>query len=116
MVGGSAKIETIYYHYFFIKMFKVIDALNMKEGEIYFIIKYNYIQEVIFINYQIPKNDKPFAVFSYSDCPTYFAWFLNNSVYQYISKEKYKAMLKENYNVKCLDIVFTRLVDKLFQW
>lgn len=99
-------------------MLQLIDSGNMKEGEIYFIIKFNYIEEVIFINYQIAKNDKPFAVFSYSDCPTYFAWFLNNSNsnYQYISEEKYKAILKEKYNVKCLDIVFNRLVDKLFQW
>ena len=91
-------------------MYELIDVMDMKEGEIYFIIKYNYIHEVIFINYQIPKNDKPFAVFRYSVCPTYFAWFLNNSVYQYISEEKYKTKLKEKYIAKCLDIVLKRLI------
>lgn len=91
-------------------MFELIDTMDMKEGEIYFIIKFNYIQEVIFVNYQIP-NDQPFAVFRYSDCPTYFAWVLNKSVYQYISEEEYKIKLKEKYKVKLVDILLKRLVE-----
>ena len=93
-------------------MFELIDMMDMKEGEIYFINRFNYIEEVIFVKYQIPK----FGVFRHSDCPTCFALLLNKSVYQYISEEKYKVILKEKYNVKCLDIVLNRLVDKLFQW
>ena len=92
-------------------MFELIDMMDMKEGEIYFINRFNYIEEVIFVKYQIPK----FAIFRNSDCPTCFALLLNNSVYQYISEEKYKAILKEKYNIKCLDIVLKRVVDKLFQ-
>lgn len=94
-------------------MFEIIDMMDMKEGEIYFIIKFNYIQEVIFVNYQM--NDQPFAVFRYSDCPTYFAWFLNKSVYQYISEEEYSAKLKEKYKIKLVDILLKRLVDELFK-
>ena len=92
-------------------MFELIDIMDMKEGEIYFIKMFDYIEEVIFVKYQMPT----FAIFRHSDCPTWFALLLNKSVYQYISEEKYKAIVKEKYNVKCLDIVLNRLVDKLFQ-
>jgi hypothetical protein len=88
-------------------MFELIDMMDMKEGEIYFIKRFNYIEEVIFVKYQIPK----FAIFRCSDCPTYFALLLNKSVYQYISEEKYKAILKETYYTKCLDIVLRRLIQ-----
>ena len=105
---NGKKIEPIVKYSFYSKMYELIDVMDMKEGEMYFIIKFNYIQEVIFINYQIPKNDKPFAVFSYSDCPTYFAWFLNNSVYRYISED---TKIKEKYYTKWLDIVLRRLFE-----
>ena len=88
-------------------MFELIDMMDMKEGEIYFIKRFNYIEEVIFVKYQIPK----FAIFRHSDCPTCFALLLNKSVYQYISEEEYKAKLKEKYKVKLVDILLKRLVD-----
>jgi hypothetical protein len=92
-------------------MFELIDIMDMKEGEIYFIKRFNYIEEVIFVKYQIPK----FAVFRCSDCPTCFALLLNRSVYKYISEEEYNTKIKEKYNVKLLDIVLKRLLDELFK-
>jgi hypothetical protein len=93
-------------------MFELIDIMDMKEGEIYFIKRFDYIEELIFVKYQIPK----FAVFKHSDCPTCFAVLLNKSVYKYINEQEYKAKLKriklkEKYNVKLLDIVLKRLVE-----
>jgi hypothetical protein len=83
-------------------MYELIDASNMKEGETYFINRHGYIIEVIFVNYQL---NSQFAIFTYPNCPVYFA-MSNNSVYRYV---EYKSKIKEKYYAKCLDILLRRL-------
>lgn len=85
-------------------MYELIDPLNMKEGETYFINRHCYIIEVIFVNYQ--TNGQPFATFTYPNCPVYFA-MSNISVYRYVREY---SKVKEKYYAKCLDIVLRRLI------
>jgi hypothetical protein len=110
------KIEPIINHYVFIKMFELIDAVDMKEGETYFIKNRNFIMgEVLFAKYH--KSSQPFIVFRYpykSGC--YYVEVKDISVYRYISKEEYWAKVKQKYDIKCLDIVLKRLVNESFQW
>ena len=98
-------------------MFKLIDALDMKEGEMYFIKNRNFIMgEVLFAKYH-QNNSQPFIVFRYpykSGC--YYVEVKDISVYRYVSEEEYCAKVKEKYDSKCLDIVLKRLVDESFQW
>lgn len=98
-------------------MFKLIDALDMKEGEMYFIKNRNFIiGEVLFAKYH-ENNSQPFIVFTYPYIPGYsYVNIKDISVYRYISKEEYWAKVKEKYDTKCLDIVLKRLVDESFQW
>jgi hypothetical protein len=90
-------------------MYELVDPLNMKKGETYFINRFDNI-EVIFVEYQ-KTADGQFAIFTYPNCPIYFA-VSNISVSM---SEEYKRKLKQEYIIKCLDIVFKRLVDKLFK-
>ena len=103
----------------FIKMLELIDSMNMKEGEMYFVKKMDYIMgELIFVNYQTPSTgSQTFATFAYPYMPGYSATWLNViSVYRYISEEEYKIKVKEKYDATCLNIVLKRLVDESFQW
>lgn len=100
-------------------MFELIDALDMKEGEMYFVKKLDtIIGEVIFVKYQKPlEGSQDFATFSYPYCSGYSHMWLNIiSVYRYISEEEYWAKVKEKYDAKCLNIVLKRLVDESFEW
>lgn len=101
-------------------MFELIDTMDMKEGEMYFLKKLDYIiGEVIFVKYQTPMNGngQPFATFTYPYCYGYSnMWLTIISVYRYVSEKEYKAKLKEKYDSKCLDIVLKRLVDESFEW
>ena len=36
--------------------------------------------------------------------------------YRYVSKEEYRAKLKEKYDATCLDIILKRLVNDDFRW
>lgn len=92
-------------------MYELIDMLDMKEGEIYFIRRRDYIRELIFVEYQISTNGQQFATFTFPNCLGYtYPWLNNISVYRYISEEEYKTKLKEKYYTKCLDIVLSRLI------
>lgn len=101
-------------------MFELIDALNMKEGEIYFIKNSDsIIGEVIFIKYHVTNinNSPPFIVFQYPYKFGYsYLWVRDISIYRYVSQEEYWAKVKQKYDTKCLDIVLKRLVDESFQW
>ncbi len=100
-------------------MFELINALDMKEGEMYFLKKLDsIIGEVIFVKYQKPAaGSEHFATFSYPYMSGYsHMWLTIISVYRYVSEEEYYAKVKEKYDAKCLDIVLKRLVDESFQW
>ena len=99
-------------------MFELIDALEMKEGEMYFLKKLDYIiGEVIFMKYQRPSNSPPYIIYRYPYMSGYSnTWVSIISVYRYISEEEYKTKLKEKYDAKCLNIVLKRLVDESFEW
>ena len=98
-------------------MFKLIDALDMKEGEIYFIKNRDFIMgEVLFAKYY-QTNNQPFIVFRYpykSGCS--YVRVKDISIYRYVSEEEYWTKVKEKYDAKCLNIVLKRLVDESFQW
>ena len=102
----------------FIKMFELIDPMNMKEGEMYFVKKrHSIIGEVIFMKYQTPSNSQPFITYTYPYMSGYSnTWVSIISVYRYISEEEYKAKVKEKYDAKCLNIVLKRLLDESFEW
>ena len=100
-------------------MFELIDALDMKEGEMYFLKKRDsIIGEVIFVEYQKPSNgSQPFITYTYPYMSGYsHTWVRIISVYRYVSEEEYRTKVKENYDAKCLDIVLKRLVDESFEW
>ena len=98
-------------------MFDLIDALDMKEGETYFIKnRHLIIGEVIFVKcYQ--NNIQPFIVIRYPYMSGYSQFKVKDiSVYRYVSEEEYWAKVKEKYDAKCLDIVLKRLIDESFRW
>ena len=100
-------------------MFKLINVLDMKEGEMYFIKNRNFIiGETIFVKYYQPKsNSPPFIVFRYPYRSGYsYVKIKDISVYRYVSEEEYWEKVKEKYDSKCLDIVLKRLVDESFEW
>ena len=89
-------------------MYELIDVMDMKEGEMYFIRRRDYIRELIFVEYQISTNGQQFATFTFPNRPGYtYPWLNDISVYQ--CEEEY-AKLKEKYIAKCLDIVLSRLI------
>jgi len=46
-------------------MFELIDASDMKQGNMYFVKNLDYIGEIIFMKYEIAFNGKPIATFRY---------------------------------------------------
>ena len=100
-------------------MFELIDALDMKEGTMYFLKKLDYIiGEVIFVKYEYPASgSQTFATFTYPYCSGYsHMWLTTISVYRYVSEEEYRVKIKEKYDAKCLNIVLKRLVNETFEW
>ena len=98
-------------------MFELIDALDMKEGEIYFIKNRQFIiGEVLFVKFY-QNNIQPFIVIRYPYMSGYSQFKVKDiSVYRYVSEEEYWAKVKEKYDAKCLNIVLKRLVDESFRW
>lgn len=101
-------------------MFEVIDTFDMKEGEMYFVKKYDYIiGKIKFIKYEKENENWKylghFAVFDVPIIGTHHS-VVSLCIYRYISKEEYYEKVKEKYNQTCLDIVLKRLVDESFQW
>ena len=103
-------------------MFELIDAADMKEGEIYFIKRFDSIRsyvigEVIFMNYGKSHSGHCFATFRYSYVSGESYILLSvMRVYRYVREEEYRAKVKEKYDTKCLDVVLKRLVDESFEW
>ena len=100
-------------------MFELIEVLDMKEGEMYFLKKLDcIIGEVIFVKYQTPANgSQKFATFRYPYMSGYsHIWLSIISVYRYVSEKEYFAKVKEKYDAKCLDIVLKRVVNETFKW
>jgi hypothetical protein len=97
-------------------MFELIDALDMKEGKMYFIKNHQFIiGEVLFSTYH--KSSQPFIVFKYPYRSGYsYVKIKDISVYRYVSEQEYWAKVKEKYDAKCLNIVLKRLVDESFRW
>jgi hypothetical protein len=103
-------------------MFELINAACMKEGEMYFIKRFDSITsyvigEVIFMNYGKSHSGHYFATFRYSYVSGESYILLSvMRVYRYVSEDEYWAKVKEKYDATCLDIVLKRLVDESFQW
>ena len=90
-------------------MYELIDVMDMKEGEMYFIRRRDYIRELIFVEYQISTNGQQFATFTFPNRPGYtYPWLNDISVYRYISED---TKIKEKYYTKWLDIVLRRLFE-----
>jgi hypothetical protein len=101
-------------------MIQLIHALDMKEGEMYYMKKKNIIDNiigaVIFVKYQMPNNHT-FATITYPYCYGYSNILLNNiSVYRYVSREEYLIKVKEKYDATCLNIILKRLINESFEW
>jgi hypothetical protein len=101
---------------FLLKMFQLIDAVDMKVGEMYFIKNREYIiGEVLFSAYH--KSSQPFIVFGYPYRTGYsYLKVKDISIYRYVTPKEYWEKVKEKYDSKCLNIVLKRLVDESFQW
>jgi hypothetical protein len=99
-------------------MFELIDALDMKEGEMYFVKKKEYIMgELIFVNYKTHSTGKQFATFTFPYMSGYTQTWLNIiSIYRYVSQEEYWTKVKQKYDSTCLDIVLKRVVNEHFEW
>ena len=103
-------------------MFKIIDALDMKVGEMYFIKKReSIVGELIFIKYYQTNmnNSPPFVKFAYPYKSQFeYSYILVSmiSIYRSVSEEEYWEKVKEKYDAKCLDIVLKRLINESFQW
>jgi hypothetical protein len=99
-------------------MFQLIDVLDMKEGEMYFIKNRDFIMgEILFAKYHQTNNSPPFIVFKYPYMPGYsYVRVKDISIYRYVSQKEYCAKVKEKYDTKCLDIVLKQLVDESFAW
>ena len=97
-------------------MFELIDASDMKEGEMYFIKNREFIiGEVLFSTYH--QSNQPFIVFRYPYISGYsYIKVKDITIYRYVSQEEYWKKIKEKYDAKCLDIVLKRLVDESFEW
>ena len=97
-------------------MFELIDALDMKVGEMYFIKNRQFIiGEVLFSTYH--KSSQPFIVIKYPYRSGYsYVKIKDISVYRYVSEQEYWAKVKEKYDAKCWNIVLKRLVDESFRW
>ena len=99
-------------------MFQLIDAWDMKIGDMYFLKKHQrIIGDVIFIKYNMTPSGQQFATVTYPYTSGYSYLMLSViSVYRYVSEEEYWEKVKEKYDAKCLDIILKRLVDDSFQW
>ena len=100
-------------------MFELIDNYDMKEGEMYFIKRFETILgELIFVKYHTFENlTVTFATFSYPYMCGYSNLCLFTlSIYRYVSEEEYWEKVKEKYDAKCLNIVLKRLIDDSFEW
>lgn len=98
-------------------MIQKINPLNMKKGEMYFVIKIDSIMgKIKFIKYEKKGYLGRFAIFEIPGSNTQYHTLISLCIYRYISKEEYRTKLKEKYNQTCLDIVLKRLVDESFQW
>lgn len=103
-------------------MFELIDVLNMKEGEMYFIKNREFIMgEVLFAKYYqtnyYQTDIHPFIVFRYPYKSGYsYVRVKDISVYRYVSEEEYWEKVKEKYDATCLDIVLKKLIDDSFIW
>ena len=103
-------------------MFQLIHALDMKEGEMYFVKKgYSIMGEVIFVKYYQTNinNSPPFIKVSYpykSQFEYSYIGVKDISIYRYISPEEYWAKVKQKYDTKCFNIILKRLVNENFEW
>jgi hypothetical protein len=83
-------------------MFTLIDALDMKVGEIYFLKnRHSIIGEVIFVKYYQTNinNSPPFVKVSYpykSQFEYSYIGVKDISIYRYVSEEEYWERLKKN--------------------
>jgi len=99
-------------------MYQLIDALDMKEGTMYFLKKLDtIIGQLVFVKYQTLENGYRYATFVYPYHSIYSHMCLSIiSVYRYVSEKEYWEKVKEKYDTKCLDVVLKRLVDESFEW
>ena len=103
-------------------MFELINALDMKEGDMYFIKNRGFIiGEVLFAKYHQTNNqpfiNQPFIVFRYPYISGYsYLKVKDITIYRYVSEEEYWAKVKQKYDAKCLNIILKRLVDESFEW
>ena len=98
-------------------MLQKINPLNMKKGEMYLVIKIDFIiGKIKFVKYEKWGYLGHFAVFDLPITNGTRHSVVSLCIYRYISKEEYYEKVKEKYNQTCLDIVLKQLVDESFEW
>ena len=100
------------------KMIEMVDKYTLVKGETYYVKrKKKFLQmlnqyECIFDGYQ---EDGFVWVLLSTVIPVELNLDLND-FYRYVSKEEYRAKLKEKYDATCLNIILKRLVNDDFHW
>jgi len=103
---------------YYFKMIELVDKYTLVKGETYYVKrKKKFLQmlnqyECIFDVYQ---EDGFVWVLLSTVIPVELNLDLND-FYRYVSKEEYRAKLKEKYDATCLKIVLKRLVNDDFHW
>lgn len=95
------------------KMIELVDKYTLVKGETYYVNRKKKFLKML--------NQYDCIFDEYQDG---FVWMLLSTVipvklndfYRYVSKEKYRAKLKEKYDATCLDIILKRLVNDDFYW
>ncbi len=99
-------------------MIEMVDKYTLVKGEIYYVkrkkkfLKMLNQYDCIFDGYE---DDGFVWVLLSAAIPIELDLELND-FYRYVSREEYRAKLKEKYDATCLNIVLRRLVDESFRW
>jgi hypothetical protein len=94
-------------------MIELVDKYTLVKGSRYY-VKGNYPRsikpvECIFDTYE----DDTVWLTTNLHIRLYLAFY---DFYRYVSKEEYRAKVKEKYDQTCLNLVLRRLVDESFHW
>ena len=103
-------------------MFELIDKLDMKEGETYYVKRFDtIIGDLTFVKYHTFVQTS-FATFRYSYTSGFSGfghsnlWLDTICVYRIIGEKEFYEKMKEKYDTKCLNVVLKKIIDETFEW
>ena len=89
-------------------MIELVDKYTLVKGEIYYVKRKKKFLKML-NQYDCIRR---MGLYGFYYPPLYRL----NDFYRYVSKEEYRAKLKEKYDATCLNIILKRLVDESFRW